>query len=435
MTDAEMKKVLVIEKVIASQFTIREAAERLGLSNRQVIRLKKTYQQEGAKGFIHKNRGRKPVHTTQDHVKEQVIQLYRGRYRGRYRDSNNCHFAELLEEKEALVLSPSSVRRILLSAGLKQNKARRRQRIHQPRERRSQAGALWQTDASSHAWLEDRGPRLTLHAAIDDATGQVVGAVFRPTETREGYFTVMRQAIETYGVPLGLYSDRHNIFRSPNEKLTLEQELAGEHQPLSQFGKAMSELHISHIKAMTPQAKGRIERLWGTLQDRLVIQLRLRNVCTLEQANALLPELMAKHNHQFAVLPKEEDSAYRQLKNGTDLTYVFTLREHRQIGHGQTLSYNGKLYTLDAKQTVSFKNKSLVEVRETLQGEVVLFHQGHPIPLRITQKPDRPTTVETKKAGSASPRKPAAGHLGKQRRASRITKFILTENKFSSKMP
>lgn len=251
LTKAEMKKVLVVEKLVAHQLKVVEAAELLGLSTRQVLRLKKRYIEEGAEGIAHKNRGRKPAHTIPDDVKEMVSELYRSKYLG----SNNCHFTELLQEHESLKLSVSSVRRILLEHGLKQAKPKRRKKVHQPRDRKSQAGMLWQIDASPYAWLEDRGPELTMHGIIDDATGMVVGAVFRPTETREGYFAAMKQAIAQYGIPLGIYSDRHTIFRSPKETLSIEQELAGEMIPLSQFGKAMADLEITHIKARTPQGQ------------------------------------------------------------------------------------------------------------------------------------------------------------------------------------
>ena len=279
--------------------TNAEGAAALGLTKRHVIRLKNRYREGGEQALAHGNRGRKPKHALTDEVKEQVARLYTTTYRG----SNNCHFSELLEEHESLQLSPSSVRRILLDKGIKQAKQRRRSKAHQPRKRKPQAGMLWQIDVTPYAWLEDRAPAFALHAAIDDATGTVVGAVFRPTECREGYFEVMKQGIMKHSVPLGLYSDRHTIFRSPKEKLTVEQELAGEIKPLSNFGKAMAELHIEHIKAITPQAKGRIERLWVTFQDRLVIELRLLGVTTLEEANAALPKLLDKHNRKFAVQP------------------------------------------------------------------------------------------------------------------------------------
>lgn len=412
LTKAEMKKILVIEKVIHRHLAVKEAAEMLELSTRQVLRLKKRYLTEGPQGIAHKNRGRKPAHALPEAVKDQVAQLYSKTYY----DSNNTHYSELLEEHEAIKISPSSVRRILLDKSLKQNNPRRRKKSHQPRDRKAQAGMLWQIDASPHAWLENRGPELTLLGAIDDATGQVVSAVFRPTETQEGYFSVMHQAIEVNGIPLALYSDRHTIFRSPKEKLTLEQELAGEAVPLSQFGKAMAELQITHIKAQTPEAKGRIERLWGTFQDRLIIELRLLGVSTLDEANRALPALIAKHNVKFAVKPKEEASAYRPLDDSMDLNYIFTVREHRQIGPGQTLSYGGKLYTLADNTEKGFQPRTLVEVRETPQGEVVIYHQGKAIALRQTERLPRQTQVKKKKASSAQPRKPATDHPWKTSR-------------------
>lgn len=413
LSTAEMKKVLVIEKVIHRHLAVKEAAELLELSTRQVLRLKKRYLTEGPQGLAHRNRGRKPAHAIPDSIKEQVAVLYQDTYL----NSNNTHYSELLEERESIKLSPSSVRRILLDKGLKQNKERRRKKAHKPRDRKPQAGMLWQIDASPHAWLEDRGPELMLLGAIDDATGQVVGAVFRPTETQEGYFTVMRQAIEAYGIPLALYSDRHTIFRSPNEKLTLEQELAGESMPLSQFGKVMKELQITHIKAQTAEAKGRIERLWGTFQDRLIIELRLLGASTMGEANRVLPKLIAKHNAKFAVEPKEKAHAYRSLSDDVDLTYVFATREQRQIGPGQTLSYGGSIYTLATNTGPTFEPRTLVEVRETPQGEVVIFHQGKAIALRKTEKPIRQMKEpQKKKASSAQPRKPAVDHPWRTRK-------------------
>ena len=408
LTKAELKKVLVVEKLVARQVRVAEAAALLGLSTRQVLRLKKTYLEKGAQGIAHQNRGRKPVHAIPDSIKEKVAELYQSKYYG----SNNCHFAELLQEHEFITLSVPSVRRILLAKGLEQSKQRRRGKVHPPRNRKPQAGMLWQIDASPFAWLEDRGPELTLHGAIDDATGMVVGAVFRATETREGYFAVMKQAIRQYGIPLGLYSDRHTIFRSPKESLTLEQELAGETKPLSHFGKAMADLGITHIKALSPQAKRRIERLWQTFQDRLVIELRLIGVSTLEEANRMLPKLIQKHNRKFAVKPQEAESAYRPLPEGIDLDHIFAVREYRQIGPGQTISYGGKLYTFVEKPAKPFEVKTIVEVRETMQGNLFVWHQGKAFRLHEIQKPKR--QQETKTASFALPRKPAANHPWRQ---------------------
>lgn len=404
LTRAELKKVRVIEKILDGHMTNAEGAATLGITIRQLIRLKNTYKEKGEQAIAHQNRGRKPSHAVSEEMKDRVVELYRTKYYG----SNNCHFSELLLEHERLEHSSSTVRRILLERGIKQAKQRRRGKAHQPRKRRTQAGMLWQIDATPYAWLEDRAPAFALHAAIDDATGIVVGAVFSPTECREGYSLVMQQGIKTYGVPLGLYSDRHTIFRSPNEKLTVEQELAGETIPLSHFGKAMAELHIEHIKAVTPQAKGRVERLWVTFQDRLVIELRLLGINTIEQANKVLPRLLKKHNRQFAVKPTETETAYLQLEPHTNLDYVFTTRVHRQLGPGHTLSYKGKIYTLAKPTKHQFNPKMTVEIRETLKGKLFLWYQGQALALRVTEKPQR--ELPTKKAGPAQPRKPAASH-------------------------
>ena len=407
MTRAELKKVLVVEKILDGRMTNAEGAEVLGLTIRQVIRLKKKYVTEGgAQALAHRNRGRKPKHALLEDVKRQVVDLYSTKYYG----SNYCHFAELLEEHESLQLSPSSIRRILLEKGITQAKQRRRSKAHQPRQRKPQAGMLWQIDATPYAWLEDRAPGFTLHAAIDDATGTVVGAVFLPTECREGYSLVMMQGIRKYGVPLGLYSDRHTIFRSPNEKLTVEQELAGETKPLSHFGKAMAELHIEHIKAVTPQAKGRVERLWRTFQDRLVIELRLPGVKTIEEANAALPTLLEKHNRKFAITPKEAESAYIPLDPAINLNHVFTIRQYRKLGHGNTLSYNGKIYTFAVPRNLQLQAGTTVEVRETFSGEVLVWLNNQAIPLKETLKPYCVQQQATKKAVPAQTRKPAADH-------------------------
>lgn len=407
LSRAELKKVIVVEKIISGHMTNEEGAAALGLSNRQVIRLKKKYMTEGgAAALAHRSRGKKPVHTLAEEVRERVATLYSQQYAG----SNSCHFAELLEEREALVLSASSVRRILLAKGLKQAKQHRRKKAHQPRERRSQAGALWQIDATPYAWLENRAPAFALHAAIDDATGIVVGAVFRPTECSEGYTQVMLQGIKKHGIPLGLYSDRHTIFRSPSEQLTVEQELAGDTVPLSNFGKAMNELCITHIKARTPQAKGRVERLWGTLQDRLVIELRLLGVSTIEAANAALPALLRKHNRKFAVKPKNDEHAYRKPDSSLRLDYVFTIRELRTLGQGNTLSFAKKTYTFAKPSAYRLDAKTVVEVRQTLAGDVIVWHGNAAIQLVEIAKPARKQPREKKKASSASPRKPASAH-------------------------
>ena len=406
MSGQELKRMKVLERVFSSSMSNEEGAMTLGISLRQLMRLKRKYAQEGAEGLIHANRGRKPKHATPEQVRQQVIHLHAEKYHG----SNFCHFSELLAEHESIVLSPSSVARILGSVNIKSKKQKRRSgKKHPPRNRRAQAGMLWQTDATAYAWLENRGGIFTLHAAIDDATGIVTGATFTLNECARGYCTVMRQGIEKYGIPLGLYSDRHTIFRSPCEKQSVEEELNGERIALSNFGKAMEELNIQHIKARTPQAKGRIERLWNTLQDRMVVELRILGIMDMEGANRVLAELISNHNERFSLLPQEENSAYIPLSKDISLEHVFTMRETRRIGGGNTISYKNNTYKPVNANKYLFDSKTIVEVRETFDGEVFIWHNGHAILLERTEKRLRQTQAK-KLTATATPHKPSADH-------------------------
>ena len=383
LSRGELKRVKVLERVLSSAMNNEEGAITLGVSLRQLMRLKKKYIAEGERGLIHANTGRKPKHATTEERYQQVIRLYTEKYY----DSNFCHFSDLLAEHEDIILSPSSVGRILQSVGIKSKKQKRRSGTkHPPRNRRTQAGMLWQTDATKYAWLENRAEPFTLHAAIDDATGIVTGAVFTLNECAYGYGLVMIQGIEKYGIPLGLYSDRHTIFRSPNEKQSIEEEFNGEEIPLSNFGKAMQELNIEHIKARTPQAKGRIERLWNTLQDRLAVELRIRGITDMAGANKVLPELIARHNERFSVVPQEENNAYVDLGGNICLTHVFSMRETRKIGGGNTISYKGNTYKPVNANRYSFDSKTIVEVRETFDGKVLIWHNAQGILLEKTEK-------------------------------------------------
>ncbi|WP_236011704.1 ISNCY family transposase [Alicyclobacillus fructus] len=225
MRPHEVRRLTVIQHVLEGSLSVAQAAALLQLSTRQVLRIKKRVLEEGEKGVIHKNRGRRPSHALPEALKQQIVSLY---HTDAYRGCNDTHFTELLAEREGIVVSTSTVRRVLRAAGIAPVRKHRAPRPHRMRRRKSQAGLLWQMDASTFDWLEDRGPRLTLHAAIDDATGQVVGAMFCPTECLEGYWAVLHLGISSYGIPVGLYVDRHTIFRSPKaEHLTLEEELAG----------------------------------------------------------------------------------------------------------------------------------------------------------------------------------------------------------------
>jgi hypothetical protein len=272
---------------------------------------------------------------------------------------------------------------------------------------------LWQTDATPYEWLGAEVGKFALHAVIDDATGIVVGAAFTEHECALGYSRALEEGIRRYGIPLALYSDKHTIFRSPKEKLTIEQELGGERIPLSNFGKALEELGIRHIKANTPQAKGRIERLWETLQDRLPVELRLLGIKSMEEANKALEELIERHNRKYSVAPAEEEAAYRVLEKGVRLDYVFATRATRKIGGGEAISYKNETYVPVEGGRCNFDAKTVVEVRETVSGEVLIWHEGRAVALRkITRSKASARREEKGETPGEEKRqnKPAADH-------------------------
>jgi transposase len=273
-----------------------EAPRLLGISERQCWRMLARYREKGAAGLVHGNRDRPSPRRLPTAAREEILTLAHGICR----DYNDQHLSEVLQEEHGLQVSRASVRRIRRAAGLASPHKYRRRRGHQRRERYPQAGMLVQLDASMHDWLETRGPRLALAAAIDDATNEVVGALFRDQEDAAGYFLLLRDISQTHGLPLAAYADRHTIFQSP-VKPTIEQELAGT-VPKSQFARLVEALGIELIAAHSPQAKGRIERLWQTFQDRLVKELRRAGATNLEQANQALERLRRGQLQGAAVL-------------------------------------------------------------------------------------------------------------------------------------
>jgi transposase len=370
LTTKELKRLQVLEWIEAEQMTVVEAAEMLGISERQCWRLLARYRAEGAAGLVHGNRGRPSPQRLAEPVRAQVLTLAEGVCR----DYNDQHLSEVLQEEHGMQLSRASVRRLRREAGLGSPHKYRRRHGHQRRERRPRAGMLLQFDASSHDWLEGRGPRLALAGAIDDATGAVVGALFREQEDAAGYFLLVRQICQSHGVPLAIYADRHTIFQSPL-KPSIEQELAGR-LPKSQFGRLLEELQIELIAAHSPQAKGRVERLWQTLQDRLVKALRQAGAATLEQANQLLATYLPKFNQRFKVAPAQPDSAFRPLPAQLDLEATFSFHYQRQVANDPTISLDRHKLQLPPLAHGRSYAKATVDLHHRLDGSLAVLHQG-----------------------------------------------------------
>ena len=376
----EQKRLQVISELDAGRLTGREAAELMGVSLRHARRMLAGYRQEGAEAVAHGNRGRAPATRTAEDIRDTVLSLARTRYQ----DYNDQHFTEELAEQHGIVLSRSTVRRIRRHAGLASPRHRRAARHRRRRERYPQAGMLLQIDGSDHDWLEGRGPRLTLIAAIDDATNEVPYAVFREQEDAAGYFLLTREIAASHGLPLALYADRHTIFQSPVQA-TIDQQLRGE-APQSQFGRLLTELSIRLIAARSPQAKGRIERLFGTLQDRLVKALRQAGASTLAEANIVLARFLPTFNRRFSKPAVQPGSQYRPLPDDVNIEQVFCFKHERTVAHDNTISFAGvTLHIPPGPQRISYA-QARVEVQQYLDGRVGICHQGQLLTMIDTQQ-------------------------------------------------
>ena len=317
-------------------------------------------------------------------TQQRVMELAKGAYAG----FNHTHLTEVLAEREGILLSRSTVRRVLLAGGVPSPRRRRASKRYSRRERYPQEGMLLQIDGSRHDWLQGRGPYLTLVGAVDDATGTVPFALFRQQEDAHGYMLMLKDIIDHHGVPLALYSDRHGIFqRSPKEPESLAEQLRGRRDP-TQFGRALEELDIRLILAHTPQAKGRIERIWGSFQDRLVSELRLAGASTIEQANKLLWNFLPRFNRQFGVPAAEPGTAYRQLPTGISIDATLCFKYIRTVANDNTVHFNGATIQLLADDHRASYARAKVEVQERLDGSIVVAYRGR----TLAAEPAAPTT-------------------------------------------
>jgi len=270
-------------------------------------------------------------------------------------------------------------------------------------------------DASPHDWLEGRDAKMNLHALIDDATGKVLGAFFRPQEDLIGYFQVMEQMILKYGVPLSLYSDRHSIFISPkHSRLSVEDQMAGVELPVTQLGRALEELGITAIRALTPQAKGRVERLFGTLQDRLRIEMRLHKINGIEEANAFLPQFLEKYNLKFAVKAKSETVSYQPAPSKKQLRHILCLKDRRRSTGGSSFSFLGKMYQLQQSngQVMGLPAHKTVTVHILPDGALYGEFRGQIYRLKELKKPERvqPQAVRSEIPKPRGVVRPAGSH-------------------------
>lgn len=364
MSERQWKRLDVIRRLERKELSQVQAAEILGLSERQVRNLRHAVRERGKKGVVHGNTGRAPAHRLSEELREAVVELARGRYAG----FNDQHFTDKLVEVEKLSVSRASVQRILRGAGIGPARPRRPQRYRCRRERKPQAGLMVQWDGSRHDWLEGRGPMLTLMGAIDDATSELLpGAHFVAQECAAGYLRVLLAIAREKGLPHAIYMDRHSALKRNDDAWTLAEELRGRQDP-TQVGRALEALAIEPIYALSPQAKGRVERQWGTLQDRLTSELRLAGARTIEEANRVLERYRQEHNRRFAVAARDARPAWRPVRPGTELERVCSFGYEAVVQNDNTVSVGGAVVQIPPGPSKRSHARAKVEVRQLLDG-------------------------------------------------------------------
>jgi len=365
MSEKQWKRLDVVERVARGGLTSREAAQVVGLSVRQLRRVRRAVEKHGRQGVIHGNTGRAPKHRVSPEVRSEIVKLRSVKYAG----FNDQHFTEKLCEVEGVKISRVSVRRVLREAGIGSPRRRRATKHRRRRERKAQAGMMLLWDGSRHQWLEERGPMLCLMGAVDDATGELLpGAHFVEQECAAGYLQVLKAIAEQKGLAWSAYMDRHGSLKRNDDYWSLEEELRGEQDP-TQVGRALKALEIEVIYALSPQAKGRVERLWGTLQDRLVSELRLAAVGSAMQANDVLQWFTPDYNKRFALGATDPAPAWRRVRREMDLERVCSFYYEATVLKDNTVRLGGNV-VLDIPPGPRKRSYAgvRVEVRQLLDG-------------------------------------------------------------------
>lgn len=386
MSRQELSRLEVIQQVVKKQMKQREAAERLHLSVRQIKRLKRAYRRDGAKSLVSAKRGRASNHQLDAVRKAQATNLLRTYYP----DFGPTLAHEKLTENHQLDLSVEAVRQLMIQEGLWRSKRAKKPVIHQLRERRARVGELVQIDGSPYAWFEDRAPACTLLVYIDDATGRLMELWFTKAETTFSYFEATEHYVLRHGKPRAFYSDKLSVFR-----INLPNDLSG--TGTTQFTRAMKQLDIEVICANTPQAKGRVERVNQTLQDRLVKEMRLRGIANMAEGNAYAPEFIADFNVRFAVVARDPADAHHPRLPQDDLARILTVQELRVLSKNLTLNYNKVIYQIQTARPTYALRKAQVIVRENRHGEITIEYKGKPLPYTVYHRQARQGEVTPSK--------------------------------------
>lgn len=382
LTEKEILRLQTVQRVVDGALCYADAGQKLNLSRRQVMRWAKRLRREGPRAFASSKRGRPANNRLRADLRKHVIELIREQYC----DFGPTLLAEKLTERHNITISRETLRQLLIAEKLHRPR-KRRLKPRPMRERRPLFGELTQIDGSPHAWFEDRGPRCCLLLANDDATSTILAARFEPVETTDGYFELLRQYFHDYGLPAAIYSDRHSIFRqSQGTRINNE----------TQMQRALIELNVTLLCASSPQAKGRIERAYRTLQDRLLKELRLHNVNSIEDANAVLPAFVAQYNHRFAKPPPQPGNAHRGIAQ-LDLQVILARRYTRKLTKDLTFQIGDVIYAVDPDPSHRLRGGMIVALVQRRDGAIEMWHRGVRLPVRCLGKRQRNAPIVSSK--------------------------------------
>ena len=363
MSIKEANRLSIMRQMDKKILSIRKASEELGVSVRQAKRIRKRYLTGGEQGLISKHRGKISPNRIDPKLRDDVIKLL---MREEYAGFGPTFAQEKLKERHGYHLSDETIRQWMLSAGLWEGKSRKEKRVYQRRVRRSRFGDLLQGDGSRHAWFEDRGEECSIVIFIDDASSRITSGRFVPAETTEAYQEVLEEHLSKYGRPLALYVDKHSIFRTSRETSPDSE---------THFGRVLRELDIELICAHSPQAKGRVERANGTLQDRLIKEMRLHKINNIEDANRFLPDFLEKHNRKYGQNPRNPEDGHRPLRKGDDLQRIFARRSTRKLSKSLSFHYEGAFYQIHPDMPHRFRSTH-VNILERPGKPIVIESQG-----------------------------------------------------------
>jgi hypothetical protein len=385
MSEKELKKIEILQLVNVGKLKRQEAAARLQITLRQVDRLRHKFRIKGAKGLAHGNRGRSSNNKLKKEIRAEAIRLIKSYYI----DFGPTFVAEKLLSKHQIKISKEKLRQLMKEEGIWEARKRKGTKYHPRRPRRSHYGDLLQGDGSHHDWLEKRGVPCVLVAVIDDATNKAYGLFF-DGETTEAYVAVMKRYLKKYGRPRSLYVDKDSIFRVNKVEATKS---TGD----TQFGRMMKELEVCLICAHSPEAKGRIERLFGTLQDRLVKEMRLLNICNIEEANEYLEtRFWDEFNERWSLSPKESEDYHREIHSEVILDRIFTLRETRVVSKSLDFSYKGILYQIASKTPYRLVKKTIT-IFERFDGTLWAEFESKKLDMTPFKEAPKATPIEDSK--------------------------------------